>query len=140
MPIRVSPEAAKQKWVNRLSAATTEIQEGVARVSQSPGAAAVAKRDKWRANVAASEDKWARNTSRVSAEEWKQSMVNVGIPRIAQGAQQKQGKYERFAQEFFPHLERGIAQIERMPDTTFEERVQRSVAMMRHNRNFKRSQ
>lgn len=136
---KMSPEAAKQKWLNRLSAATTEIQEGVSRVTQSPGQAAVAKRDKWRQNVMSAEEKWVRNTGRVSAEQWKEAMINVGVPRIAQGAQQKQGKYEAFAQQFFPHLERGQAAIKAMPDTTFEERVQRSIRMMRHNRDFKRT-
>lgn len=138
MGIRVTPEQAKAKWVNRLSAATSEIQAGIDRVTQSPGAAAVAKRDKWRQNVAQAEEKWARNTARVSLDDWKQAAKDVGVPRIAQGAQAKQGKYEAFAQSFFPHLERGIAAVERMPDTSFEERVQRSVAMMRHNREFKR--
>lgn len=138
MPVRGTPEAARQKWVNRLSAATAEIQAGVDRVTQSPGAAAVNKRAKWRQNVQNSEEKWARNTGAVTVDEWKTSMKDVGVPRIAQGAQAKQAKYEKFAREFFPHLERGVAAIERMPDTSFEERVQRSVAMMRHNREFKR--
>lgn len=138
MGIRVTPEQAKTKWVNRLSAATSEIQAGIDRVTQAPGAAAVAKRDKWRQNVAQAEEKWARNTGRVSLDDWKQAAKDVGVPRIAQGAQAKQGKYEAFASSFFPHLERGIAAVERMPDTSFEERVQRSVAMMRHNREFKR--
>lgn len=138
MAVKGTPEGAKNKWVNRLSAATTEIQEGVNRVTQSPGALAVAKRDKWRQNLMAAEEKWVRNTGRVTLDQWKANMINVGIPRIAQGAQAKQDKYLAFAQEFFPHLERGVAQVERMPDTSFEERVQRAVAMMRHNRSFKR--
>ncbi len=90
-------------------------------------------------NVVASEEKWARNTGRVTADEWKRAFLEVGVPRIAQGAQAKQGKYEAFASEFFPHLERGVQAVERMPDTTFEQRVQRAVAMMRHNREFQRS-
>lgn len=140
MPVRTSPEQAKNKWLNRLSAASADIAAGVDRVTQAPGQKAVAKREKWRQNLMQSEEKWARNTARVTVDEWKDAMKNVGVPRIAQGAQQKQGKYEKFAQEFFPHLERGVAAVERMPDTTFEERVQKSVAMMRHNRDFKRGQ
>lgn len=139
MAVRVSPEQGSQKWQTRLSGATTEIQNGIDRVTQAPGQKAAAKRQKWLQNVQASQDKWARNVSAVSLEDWKNFFKNVGVPRIAQGAQAKQGKYTAFAQQFYPFLDRGIQQIEGMPDTTFEERVQRAVAMMRHNRNFKRS-
>lgn len=136
---KVTPEQATQKWVNRLSGATADIQAGIERVAQAPGQAAVAKKDKWRANLQASEDKWTRNTGRVSLDEWKAAARDIGVPRIAQGAQAKQGKWQSFAAEFFPHLERGQAAVKAMPDTSFEQRVQKSVAMMRHNAQFRRS-
>lgn len=140
MPVRVNAEQATRKWVDRLSGATTEIQEGIQRVDTAPGQKAVAKRDKWRNNLQASEQKWVNNTGRVTLEEWKQSAVEIGVPRIAQGAQAKQGKMRRFQEEFLPFLARGVQQVEAMDDTTFEQRVQKSVAMMRHNRNFRRGQ
>src|SRR5512143_2754835 len=136
--VRVTPEQATAKWVNRLSSATNEIQQGVARVQVAPGQAAAAKFQKWLQSVNDSANKWRRNVANVSLSDWQASMTNIGIPRIAQGAQQKQGKFERFAAEFFPHLERGISTVKAMPDTTFEDRIQRSVAMMRHNRDFRR--
>lgn len=138
MPVRVNAEQATRKWVDRLSGATTEIQEGIQRVDTAPGQKAVAKRDKWRNNIQAAEQKWVDNTGRVSLDEWKQAAVEIGVPRIAQGAQAKQGKMLRFQQDFLPFLQSGVQSVERMDDTTFEQRVQRSVAMMRHNRNFKR--
>ena len=138
MPVRVTPEQAKQKWVNRLSAATTEIQNGIQNVTKAPGQAAVAKRQKWATNVQQAEEKWARNTARVSLDDWKKAALTVGVPRIAQGAQQKQDKMGAFMEEFLPHLARGVERVSQMPDNTFEERVQKSVAMMRHNREFKR--
>lgn len=138
MPVRVNAEQATRKWVDRLSGATTEIQEGIQRVDTAPGQKAVRKRDKWRNNLQAAEQKWVDNTGRVSLEEWKQAATEIGVPRIAQGAQAKQGKMLRFQTEFLPFLQRGVQAVEGMDDTTFEQRVQRSVAMMRHNRNFKR--
>lgn len=139
MPVRGTPADARAKWVSRLSGATSEIQAGIDRVTTAPGAAAAAKVDKWRQNVAAAEEKWKRNVSAVSLDQWKNAAKTIGVPRIASGAQAKQGKYEAFANEFFPHLERGQQKIAVMPDTTFEQRVQRAVAMMTHNRTFKRS-
>ena len=141
MPVRVSPQDATSKWVSRLSGATAEIQAGVDRVTVSPGQSAVAKFQKW-VNAITSADaqnKWKRNTGALQLSDWQSSMKNVGIPRIAQGAQAKQGKFESFMSDFLPFLARGVQQIESMDDSTFEARVQRAVAMMNYNRNFKRS-
>jgi hypothetical protein len=137
--VRSTPAEATGKWVNRLSAATPEIQAGIDRVTEAPGVKAAAKKQKWIQAVQASQDKWARNVAAVSLEQWKSLFKSVGVQRIAQGAQAKKDKYTRFANEFFPHLEAGIQRVNAMPDTTFEERLQKSVAMMRHNHEFKRS-
>jgi hypothetical protein len=139
MAVKGTPESISQKWQTRLSGATADIQQGIQRVTQAPGQAAVAKKDKWLNNVQASQEKWARNTGRVSLSDWQNAAINVGVPRIAQGAQAKQGKVTSFMQDFIPHLERGQAAVNNMPDNTFEARIQRAVAMMRHNATFKRT-
>lgn len=136
--VRVTPDQATQKWVSRLGAATQEIQQGIQGVQTAPGQQAAAKFDKWLNGVQASAQKWRRNVAAVSLEDWKSAAINVGVPRIAQGAQAKQGKYTRFAAEFFPHLEAGVQKVKAMPDTDLNSRIQRAVAMMQHNANFKR--
>lgn len=138
MPVRTSPEQATSKWVGRLQTETQDIQAGVQRVQVAPGQLAAQKHDKWLAAVNESAAKWRRNVGRVSLESWRASMINIGVPRVAQGAQAKQAKYQAFAAEFFPHLERGVQLVGQMSDTTFEDRIARAVAMMRHNREFKR--
>ena len=135
---RVDPAAGTAKWVTRLSGATQEIQNGVMNVTTPPGQAAAAKADKWLNNTTAAAPKFKNNVAAVSLQSWQQSFVNIGIPRIAQGAQQKQGKYQAFADQFYPFLDRGVAQVKAMDDTTFESRVQRAVAMMRYNKTFVR--
>lgn len=139
MAVRGTPNSIADKWKTRLSGATAEIQAGIQRVNVAPGQQAAAKKDKWLNNVQASQDKWTRNVSRVSLSDWQNAAINVGVPRIAQGAAQKVGKVESFMSDFLPHLERGQAAVRAMPDNTFEARVQRAVAMMRHNATFKRS-
>jgi len=136
--VRVNPSQATEKWVSRLSGATQEIAAGVQRVQTAPGMLAAAKYQKWLTAVQEGANKWRRNVAAVSLQDWQHLMTNVGIPRIAQGAQAKKGKFEHFASEFFPHLERGLSTVHAMPDTSFEDRVQRAVAMMRHNRTFRR--
>lgn len=139
MAVRVTADAAQAKWLSRLSGASQDIINGVNGVTVAPGQLAAAQQQKWLQNVQAAADKWKRNTGAVSLEQWRQYMLNVGVPRVAQGAQAKQAKYGTFAQQFFPHLEAGIAKVKSMPSTTLEDNINRAVAMMRHNATFKRS-
>ena len=141
MAVKSTPQNATAKWVSRLSGATTEIQQGVAAVTTAPGQAAAAKFNKWVAAMTnpTVQAKWRNNVAAVSLSDWQTAMTNIGIPRIATGAQAKQGKYQAFAEQFFPFLATGVAQIERMDDTTFEARLQRATAMMTYTHGFKRS-
>ena len=135
---RVNPQEGTAKWVNRLSAATSDIQSGIAKVSTAPGQQAAQSFQKYQNNVQAAFPKWRNNVAAVSLESWK-SAATAGVARVAQGAQQKQGKYQDFANQFYPFLDNNVAKIKSMPNATFEDRVQRAVAMMRANASFKRS-
>lgn len=135
---RLTPQEAREKWANRTSAASADYAAGIQRVSQAPGQAAVAKREKWRQGIQNAEAKWARNTGAVTLEQWRGNALEIGQARFAQGATAKSEKFERFAQEFFPHLDAGISKVRAMDDTTQEARIQRAVAMMRHNAGFRR--
>ncbi|SRR6266568_2623200 len=134
---RVNPQEGTTKWVQRLSAATADIAAGISRVQEAPGMAAARSAAKYQNNVTAAFPKWKRNVQAVQLSEWQQS-AQAGVSRVAQGAQQKQGKYQAFAQSFYPHLDSGVAKIKGMPNDTFEARVQRAVAMMRHNASYQR--
>jgi len=139
MPVRSNPQDATQAWVQHLSAATQRITTGVQAVQRAPGAAAAAQSQKWLARVTASQQKWQTNVARVSLADWQQAMTNVGIPRIAQGAQAKQSKFQGFMQQFLPYLQQGVARVDAMPNTTLEDGIARATAMIRHNAAFKRS-
>src|SRR5271154_5408843 len=133
---RVTPQEGTSKWLTRLSGATSEVTSGIAKVTEAPGLAAVRSKQKYQNNVVAAFPKWEANTRAVSLNQW-QSAATAGASRIAQGAQQKQGKYEAFAQQFYPYLDQQVAKVKSMPNATFEDRVQRAVAMMRGNSAFK---
>lgn len=136
--VRVTPQQGGSKWSSRLGAATTEITNGVNRVTVAPGQLAAAKFDKWLSGVQAAAQKWRTRVASVSLETWKQQTLK-GIPRIASAATDKQGKYEAFASEFYPFLEQGMAKVAAMPDNTVDARINKAVEMMRHNATFKRS-
>lgn len=139
VPIKSDPSVATQKWVNNLSGSTQAITRGVQAVTQAPGQAAANQADKWIQRVQASAPKWKARVAAVSLSDWQQSMINVGIPRVAQGASAKQGKYQAFATQFFPHLQAGVDAIKQMPSTTLEQNIARATAMIVHNSKFKRA-
>lgn len=135
---KVTPDQMAAKWQTRLSGSTTEITQGVQGVRQAPGQLAAAQRQAWLARVTASADKWQRNVAAVPLEQWREKMINVGIPRIAQGATANVDKVQRFAAEFLPYLDRGVSTVRAMPKVTLEDGINRATAMIRHNAQFRR--
>lgn len=140
MPPRVTAQQAAQKWQQRIGQATQQITDGVNRVTVAPAQAAVAQKAKWQQNTAAAADKWARNTGRVTLDQWKTAMLGIGVARIAPGAQAKVGKVESFMGEVLPHIDRGQQMLTNMPSTTLEDNIARSTAWIRHMASFKRAQ
>lgn len=141
MAVRTSPQDGTSRWVQQLSASGQRITAGVQAVQTAPGAAAAAKLQKWVAAMTdpATHQKWRNNVAAVSLQQWQSLMTEVGIPRIAAGAQAKQSKYLAFAEQFYPFLQRGVQQVQQMDDTSFEARIQRAVAMMNYTHGFKRT-
>lgn len=132
----LDPQAATTKWVTNLSGSTASITKGVNDVTVAPGVAAARNVQGWLAKIQASAPKWQRNVAAVSLSDWQQAMINIGIPRIAQGAQAKQSKYTAFATRFFPHLKAGMDKVNAMPNVTLEDGINRAVTMIRHNATF----
>lgn len=130
---RVTAEAGAAKWASRLSGSTAEITAGVQAVKEHPGIAAARQKAVWLANVTASADKWARNVSRGTLQDWQDKMISKGIPRIATGAQAAIPKMTSFLNDFLPHVDAGVAALKNMPRGGIEQNINRAVAMMRHN-------
>lgn len=135
---RVTPEQMAARWSQRMQSSTEAITQGVNNVTEAPGRRAAAQKQAWLARVTASQDKWARNVARVSLDDWRRKMLEVGVPRVAQGAAANVDKVQAFAAEFLPHLDRGVATVKSMPKVTMEDSINRAVAMIRHNASFKR--
>jgi hypothetical protein len=138
MPVRTTPQAATQKWVTNLSGASDRMKAGAMGVTVSPGVAAAANADKWLARVTAAKAKYIAGSQRYTLAQWQSAYVNVGIPRVAQGAQAKQGKVQDFLTQFLPYLAQGAAQIDQMPTTTLEQSIAKASAQMRYNAAFVR--
>ncbi len=135
---RIDPQAAAAKWAARAAAAQGDYQAGVQNVSQSPGAAAAAKADKWLANVQQSKEKFKAGAGRTSLSDWQQATIQKGGPRFATGVQAAQPKMAAFASEFFPFLDAVTQKVRAMADTTPEQRIARMVEQVRGTAQFRR--
>lgn len=135
-----TPSEVADKWQRNLGNAQTEMQAGVQRVTQAPGIAAAAKKQKWVMALqdSATQDKWERNVRAVSLGSWQQSMLDLGIARAAQGATQKKPKFEAAMTSLLPFIDSVRSTVRNMPDNTPQDREQRALAMMRGMRGYKR--
>jgi len=127
-----------EKWKRNLSGATQDILTGINNTQADPPRLALQAAQKWQNNVSQARPAFERGLQRTTQADWKKAAAD-GVNRIADGANRKAYKYGDFAQQFYTHLDQGVAAIKAMPSTTFEDNVQRAVAMMRHNKAFKRS-
>lgn len=128
------------KWLARIQQSADVMKAGVERVRVAPGQAAAAKKSKWVMAMQdqATQDKWERNVRSVSLASWVDSMVNIGINRVAAGAQAKQQKYINAIGPLLQYIDQGVANIRNMPDDTFEQRLARSTAMQRWMHEYQR--
>ena len=138
---KLTPQQAREKHARRLKGATEDIRIGVNRVTVAPGQQAIAKQDKMRQNLmdAIDSGKWKKGLERVSLEDWRTKMINKGIPRIAAGVDDSAGKIENFFADLFVHQDRLKGELEKMPDMTLEDSIQRMVTFTRGMAKFKRS-
>jgi len=116
--------------------ATARMTAGAQALSVAPGQLAAQASAKWLAKVTAAQQKFATNVAKVSLQEWQNAYVTTGIPRVSQGAQQKQGKVTAFMDQFLPYLNTGLQVIDKMPSTTLEDGIARATAMIRYNAKF----
>lgn len=137
---RLSPEEFAEKHARRLKSALSDIQRGVESVSESPTAKAAQKVEKMRQRIleALESGKWQKGLQRVSLDDWKKKMVNVGLQRISSGIDANKDKVVSFAAELLPYIDQGLEQIKKMPDITLDDSINRVVTWVRHMANFKR--
>lgn len=137
---KVNPEEYQEKHARRLKASIEDIRRGVGRVTANPCDAAAAKADKMIARLAEAvqSGKWARNLKKVSLEEWKDKMVNKGVPRISGGIDGAKDKVIAFAKDLLPHVDAGVNKIKALPDLTIDDSINRAATFIRHMADFKK--
>lgn len=135
------PEIGARKLLERVRQSRAFYIYGVMNPKVSPTEAAVAMKDTWHRIMSdrRTADKWAENRKAAGDETWRAGILLKGIDRYIPGVEIGIGKYLDFASEFYPYMEKKIAEIKKMPKVTIEDRINRAAEMIRHNYNFKRS-
>jgi len=136
MPVRATPAQATSKWLTGLSGAQDRMKSGAMAVTTAPGTLAAQAADKWLAKVTAAKSKFATNSAAVTLQQWQNAYINTGLPRVSQGAQDKQGKYTAAMNQFLPYMAQGLQTIDKMPSNTLEDSIARATAMIRWNSKF----
>lgn len=128
-----NPAAAAAKWKTNLSNARQAITDGVNGVTESPTAAAARNLDKYRMGVndAVDSGRMQNALSKVTAADWKQSMIEKGIPRIATGASAAEAKVAANNGPLFAAIKSARASVLAMPNTTPDDRINRMVQFTR---------
>ena len=137
---RFNAQEVAEKWSRRLTAATPDMQKGVAGTKINPATQAIAKKDKMRQNLLASIDsgKWERGLQGVTLASWQKAMIDKGIPRVAAGAVAAQPKMQAFMSELLPYQDNLINEVNNMPDLTLEDNIARMSAFVRGMSNFRK--
>lgn len=130
---KVTAQQYAEKWSRNLKGASQDIRNGVNRVTEAPGVKAARKQDKMLAGIteAIQTGKWAHAVASVSLEEWKTATLDKGIGRIAAGVDAALPKQQQMAEQLLAAVDSVVGSIENMPDTTLEDRINRSVAFQR---------
>ena len=139
--VKLSASEIAEKWSRRAEASASDYQKGIERVSESPMEKAVAKKDKFKANLmkAIDDGKWEKGLKSVSLTDWKDAVVSKGVPNYATGIRASEGKMASFMGELIPFQESLQAEIERMPDITLSDSIARATKWIEGMAKFKRS-
>jgi hypothetical protein len=134
-----TPEEYADEWNKDLKAALDKIRRGVDKVDVAPSSEAIKKKDKMKANLmnAIESGIWERRLSKYTLDQWKEDMKEKAVARIPGGADAAKDKMRDVGSKLLPYIAEGIAKVERLPDLTLEDSINRAAEFIRHMAKFK---
>ena len=135
----LTAQQVAERWSQRGSNSGETVRAGVASVQENPAEKAAAAKDRWLAGVqrAAQNGKYEAKLRQVTLADWKNAMINKGIPNMQNGYTVAKAKFARFMEQWLPYVRQGAAQIRMMPKNNLDQSIARAVAMIRHNAAFR---
>ena len=138
--INISDSEFAEKWNRNLKNAQRDVERGVNNVQDNPAEQAIAAQDKMRQNLVEAIDngKWANGLRRVGLSDWKTAMLETGLQRLAQGADNAKGKVQKFARQLLEYEKDLQQNVKGMPDVTLSDAESRMVEWMRGMAEFRK--
>lgn len=135
------PRDIADKYIRNLTNATEDMRKGVENTLVNPAELAIKAIPKMKQNLVKAIDsgKVERGLRRVSLEDWKQSMLNKGIDRVAQGAEGAREKLVDFHTDLQAHQNKLDAKLAAMPKVTLQNGIDRMIAQVKGMAEFQRS-
>lgn len=129
MALRVDAAGYTDKYTRRITAATTDIQNGIKRVTVAPGQAAAAQANLMLAKITQSVTSgvWAKNVGAVSLSDWQNATLNKGVARIAPGVQAAQAKITTMAGKLLTAVAQAQQAANATPRGDLNTNIQRMV-------------
>lgn len=129
MALRVDAAGYTDKYTRRITAATTDIQAGIKRVTVAPGVAAAAQANLMLAKLTQSVTSgvWGKNVSAVSLTDWQNAALNKGVGRIAPGVQAAQAKIQAMAGKLLSAVAQAQQAANATPRGDISANIQRMV-------------
>lgn len=138
--ITMTASEFQEKHARRLKGAVQDIRAGIEKVTDSPMVKAAAKEQKMVTNLQSSvaSGKWRNGLNRVSLQQWKDAAINKGLNRIAAGVDGAKDKVTAFASDLLS-FESGLQdQVNKLPDLTIEDSINRATSWIRGMSKFQR--
>jgi hypothetical protein len=134
-----SAQQITQKWQRGMQSATQAMKDGVAAVTEAPGAKAAAAAPLYLAGVQKAIDsgKFQANSAAVPLESWRQAYINKGIPRVSAGVTEAKSTMDDFFSQLLPVAEASSRDVAAMPKGTLEDSKQRMIRNMENMSRFK---
>lgn len=140
MAVKITPAEFQEKHARNLKASLVDMRAGVERVTEAPGGLAAAKQDKMLANLTAkvTDGTWAARLRKVTLEEWREKMINKGLPRVSGGIDAASAKVTDFATQLLPAVDAAARKAQAMPDLTLEDSISRMTSFVRDMAKFRK--
>lgn len=118
---RRDPNQGAQDWANGIANSGQKVQRGVQAVTVNPATQAMAAKPKMIQNFTAAMQqggKFDRSMAKVTLPYWQDKMINLGIPRMQQGASAAIPRMTQFLTALYAAQEPIINAIKQMPNVT----------------------
>lgn len=130
---KVDAAGFAEKWSRRLKGATTDIQNGIKRVTVAPGAKAAQQAQVMLANLTArvNDGSWARAVGGVSLQDWQTAALTKGASRITAGVDAASAKVQTMAGKLLTAVDGAVAVVNQHPRGSLEDNINRATTFMR---------